>query len=191
MKFKVVLIGVVLVGVLVISGCSLFEERDTKLENSLNNQANLEINNVQFANVPEVGKDIEDERGLHSQVIRDIDGIKYSNNIYRFSFIVPNKWGNVKDVVSEGMTGTKFVESIRIIDVNNTEKFIDIYVVKTEDKNHATITDAPITYLAGDSTYSFYWSGSADGAGMPGLEDQKYMDILVELNKVKNTFKLW
>lgn len=115
---------------------------------------------------------------------------KYENSTYGFSLVFPTNWGTVKEKVENGPLGTKIYKIVRLTAVNDSDRYIQIQIVKTEDKNYWAVIDYPHTYLTGNSTYSYYYSGGGDNAGKPGMEDQKYFDIQKEVKGISETFKM-
>jgi hypothetical protein len=115
---------------------------------------------------------------------------KYENSAYSFSLVFSTNWGTVKEKVENGPAGSKIYKTVRLSSENDAERYIQIQVVKTENKNDPSVIDYPQTYLTGNSTYSYYYSGGGDSAGAPGQEEQKYFDIQKEVKAISETFKM-
>ena len=115
---------------------------------------------------------------------------KYENSTYGFSLVFPANWGTVQEKVENGPSGSKIYKTVRLTAENDSARYIQIQIVKTTDKNDPSVIDYPQTYLTGNSTYSYYYSGGGDYAGYPDMEDQKYFDIQKEVKEISETFKL-
>jgi hypothetical protein len=111
-------------------------------------------------------------------------------SIYGFSLVVPTNWGTVLEKVENGPSGSKIYKTVRLTAENDFERYIQIQIVKTGDKNDPSVIDYPQTYLTGNSTYNYYYSGGGDYAGSPDMEDQKYFDIQKEVKGISETFKM-
>lgn len=133
----------------------------------------------------------EDLRGLHSSIKHTATGLEYENSIYRFSLVFPKSWGDIKEKVSAGPTGSKILEVVKLTAQNDGERYIQIDVVETKYKDAPSVIDAPHAYINGNLGYSFYWAGSGDNAGAPGMEDQKYSDIQQETKSISQTFRMF
>ncbi len=116
---------------------------------------------------------------------------KYENKEYQFSMVLPDSWGDVTEDISVGPALKKISRNIRLTSKSDRSRYIQIQVVRTVDKDDPAVVDHPHTYIAGNSVWSFYYSGGGDYAGMPGLEDQKYVDIQNEVNQIISTFELY
>ena len=121
---------------------------------------------------------------------QEIIAYTYTNSKYGFSLVFPENWGKTQEKINPGLEETKILESIVLTSNREAEREIEIYVVLPEDRYDPTITDLPATFLGASLNYDFYYSGSGDNAGKPGLEDQKYFDILEETQEIANSFTL-
>lgn len=114
----------------------------------------------------------------------------YVNAKYSFSLTFLPAWGAITQSSESVTPGAKIVESIRLQSKSDSSRYIQIQVVKAEDKNHPTVVDYPQTYIAENSTHAFFYSSSGDCAGMPGCEDKKIFDIAAEVKEIMKTFTL-
>ena len=115
---------------------------------------------------------------------------EYKNSAYSFTLVFPANWGTVKEKVENGPSDSKIYKTVRLSAENDAERYIQIQIVKTEDKNDPSVIDYPQTYITGNFTYSFYYSGGGDYAGYPDMEDQKYFDIQKQVKEISETFKM-
>lgn len=112
----------------------------------------------------------------------------YKDTTYGFSLVFPGSWGTLES--GEEVTTSSLFKIVRITAQNDPARYIQINIVKMEDKNNSAVKDYPQTYLTSNATYSYYYSGGGDSAGKPGEEDQKYFDIGKEVKAISETFKL-
>lgn len=133
------------------------------------------------------------DRGAHSEMINTNSGIEYRNFTYRFSVILPKSWGGLMESKGDIPSGVKIHDSVRLAAKNDpAQHYIQIQVVKTEDKNDPFVSDYPQTLLTGNSAYTFYYSGSQDYAGAGGLEaSEDSIKIQAEISSIQKSFKLF
>ena len=115
------------------------------------------------------------------------EGTRYENSIYRFSLVFPASWGAIQERVENAKS--PIYQTIRLTSEDDPERYIQIQVVKIENKNDPAIVDYPHIYLTENSTWSFYYLGGGDYAGLPGFEDEKFFDIKNEVKTISETFK--
>ena len=113
----------------------------------------------------------------------------FGNNDYKFSLVFLESWGSISEEIREGMDNTKIFKEIVLKSENDNERYLIINIVKINDKDDPSISDYPQMYLTENDDFVFYYSGSADNAGMPGMEDQKYFDIQNETMEIIKTFE--
>lgn len=143
---------------------------------------------------PEISdeSEVEDERGLHSKMTMTNNGTEYTNFIYRFSVILPKTWGELAESKGDVPNGVKIHDSVRLTSKNDAQRYIQFQIVKTEDKNDPLVLDYQQTLLAGNSAYTFYYSGSQDYAGYGGVEEtDEDIKIQAEISEIKKSFKLF
>ncbi|MFA5995061.1 MAG: hypothetical protein WCW27_02395 [Patescibacteria group bacterium] len=111
---------------------------------------------------------------------------EYKNSTYGFSLVFPTNWGAVQEKVE---SGSKIYKTVRLTAENDSARYIQIQIVKNEDKTDSAVIDYPQTYLTENSTYSYYYSGSGDYAGYPDMAEQN-VNIQKEVNDIIQTFSL-
>ena len=111
---------------------------------------------------------------------------KYENSTYRFSLTFPASWGEVKETI----TDDQLWKDIKLTAKNDAERYIEIHVVATKDKDNWMVTDFEHTLLSSNAAYSFYYIGSAENAGKFEPVDQKLLDLQKEVSNIGKTFKL-
>jgi len=113
----------------------------------------------------------------------------YGDGNYKFSLAFPENWKPVSEEIKEGMANTKIFKEIILKLENDNERYLLINIVKIEDKDDPSISDYPQMYVTENKDFAFYYSGSADNAGMPGMDNQKYFDIQKETIEIIKSFK--
>ncbi len=126
-----------------------------------------------------------------SSVQNDLNGFEYRNNNYNFSVSFPKSWGNISEKITAGPKERKIYRTIQLTTDNDPERYIEINLVDVKLKEDPLVADAPMEFITKNSDFAFYFSGSADYAGAPGMEDPKYDQILSETKEIIKTFKLF
>ncbi|MFA5413285.1 MAG: hypothetical protein WC348_01975 [Patescibacteria group bacterium] len=113
----------------------------------------------------------------------------YTNSAYGFSLTFPASWGKIKaEQVAD--PGYSKIRAFRLTSENDNGRYVQINIVRIEDKNDPYVVDYPQTFIKDSNLWAFYYTSGGDYAGRPGLEDQKYEDILNEARQIIQTFTL-
>lgn len=113
----------------------------------------------------------------------------YHNNQYGFQLTFPKSWGDIKED-SEPLAGP-FVDVekvLRLTSTNDADEFMSILIFPN-DSIDLTL-DTPMTLMAKNDQYHFYYQSSGDYYGRPGLTDQKYLEILNRCKAIATSLKL-
>ncbi|MBT3864901.1 hypothetical protein HOF67_02640 [Candidatus Peregrinibacteria bacterium] len=132
----------------------------------------------------------EVEVETEQEALTEVNELKYENQTYGFAITFPNEWAEVEEEIKDWVLDIEQSKNIRITAENDIDRFIEIRVVKIDDKDNHMVADAPHTYIMSNSEYSFFYTGGGSYAGMPGMEDQKYFDIQNEVEDIIKTFEV-
>jgi len=142
------------------------------------------------AQAPETPEMSEDTKEVSLEVEENdmADWKTYENKEYGFSFKYPGEWENIVEKNIEKPKETKILKSIRYLSKANNLYYIQIQIVKIEDKNDNSVIDYPHQFITENEKYAFYYTSSGDCAGMPGCEDKKFLEINEEIENIVSTF---
>lgn len=113
----------------------------------------------------------------------------YTNKDYGFSMVFFDNWGEVQSEEKEIEKGSAIYKVLRLTSKGDALRYIDISIVRMEDKNQASVADVESALAGENARYAFYWASSGDCAGEKGCEDKKYADIKKEAGDIVMSFE--
>lgn len=115
----------------------------------------------------------------------------YSNDIYRFALDFPVTWGEVSVEKENIQTFAiqPIVSNYHFASKADQRRSLNLLVVNAENMNEPTIVDAPMTLVKSNQNWAIYWQSDASYAGLPGMEDPIYKDILSEIDEISASFE--
>lgn len=130
-------------------------------------------------------EDISEQSNKTKEV--DTSGwLTYENEEYGFSLKYPKEWGELNVKKNKAPEGSK-IEELVFLKSSKLNKYVQIQVVKTEDKNDSSVIDYPQIYITENIKYLYYYTSSNDCVGKPDCEEK---EIDNNIEKIINTFKI-
>lgn len=116
----------------------------------------------------------------------------YTNTEYGFT-LDTGSWGpmRVTDDTAAFKDDLPAKMVFKLTAANDSDRSLHIFVIPLAAmQENPAINDAPMTLLKKNTKYAFFYDGSGDNAGFPGLEDPKWDTIYKESKQIVKTFKL-